>query len=542
MKLDDLNLLKTHCLIDGSWRDANSIATFPVTNPANGELLAVVPDMGAAETRRAIDAADRAWPAWRGKTAKERSAILRKWHELMLAHADDLALLMTSEQGKPYAEAKGEVLYAASFVEWFAEEAKRVYGDTVPATQADKRLVVIMQPIGVCAAITPWNFPAAMITRKVAPALAAGCTVVLKPAEQTPLTALALAELAQRAGFPPGVFNVVTGSAASAPKIGGELTGNPTVRKLSFTGSTEVGRLLMAQCAPTVKKVSLELGGNAPLIVFDDADLDAAVEGALASKYRNTGQTCVCANRLLVQDGIYDAFAARLAEAAKRMKVGAGTEAGVLLGPLIDAQALAKVEEHVADALARGARVLTGGRRHALGGTFYEPTVIVNANHTMVGVMEETFGPTLPIMTFKTDEEAIKLANDSKFGLTASVWSRDKARAERIARKLEAGTITINDHAYTYGVVDTPWQGVKESGVGRSHSKLGLMEFVFPKHINIDYFPDSMKKRPWWYPYSNAGYDLFKGVSKLMFGTKGIGEKITGLRMVVKNIKNALKV
>mgnify|MGYP003376028184 CR=1 FL=1 len=385
MKLNDLALYRTQALIGGAWCDADSGAAFDVANPASGERLARVPDMGAAETRRAIEAAEAAWPAWRNRTAKERAAVLRKWFELMMANQDDLAAIMTGEQGKPLSEAKGEVAYAASFVEWFAEEAKRVYGDTIPATQADKRLIIVRQPVGVCAAITPWNFPAAMITRKVAPALAAGCTVVVKPAEQTPLTALALAELAQRAGFPPGVFNVVTGSAASAPKIGGELTGNPIVRKLSFTGSTEVGRLLMAQCAPTIKKLSLELGGNAPLIIFDDADLDAAVEGALASKYRNTGQTCVCANRLLVQDGIHDAFAARLAEAAKKMKVGAGTEAGVLQGPLIDAQALAKVEEHVADALAKGARVLTGGRRHALGGTFYEPTVIADVTYLVDG-------------------------------------------------------------------------------------------------------------------------------------------------------------
>ncbi len=481
MKLDDLNLLKTHCLIDGSWRDANSSATFPVTNPANGELLAVVPDMGAAETRRAIDAADRAWPAWRGKTAKERSAILRKWHELMLAHADDLALLMTSEQGKPYAEAKGEVLYAASFVEWFAEEAKRVYGDTIPATQPDKRLIVVKQPVGVCAAITPWNFPAAMITRKVAPALAAGCTVVVKPAEQTPLTALALAELAQRAGFPPGVFNVVTGSAASAPKIGGELTGNPTVRKLSFTGSTEVGRLLMAQCAPTVKKVSLELGGNAPLIVFDDADLDAAVEGALASKYRNTGQTCVCANRLLVQDGIYDAFAARLAAAVQKMRVGPGTEAGVLQGPLIDAQALAKVEEHIADALAKGAKVLTGGRRHALGGTFYEPTVIAEVTPDMKCAREETFGPVAPLFRFKTEAEAIAMANDTEFGLAAYFFSRDVARCFRVAEALEYGMVGVNTGIMSNEVA--PFGGVKQSGIGREGSKYGIEEYLEIKYL-----------------------------------------------------------
>jgi succinate-semialdehyde dehydrogenase/glutarate-semialdehyde dehydrogenase len=481
MRLEDLNLLRTQCLIGGAWCGADGGATFPVGNPANGELLAEVPDMGAAETRRAIAAADAAWPAWRNRTAKERSAVLRKWFELMLAHADDLALLMTSEQGKPLAEAKGEVAYAASFIEWFAEEAKRVYGDTIPATQADKRLIVVRQPIGVCAAITPWNFPAAMITRKVAPALAAGCTVVVKPAEQTPLTALALAELAQRAGFPPGVFNVVTGSAASAPKIGGELTGNPTVRKLSFTGSTEVGRLLMAQCAPSIKKVSLELGGNAPLIVFDDADLDAAVEGALASKYRNTGQTCVCANRLLVQDGIYEAFAARLAEAAKKMKVGAGTEAGVLQGPLIDQQALAKVEEHVADALAKGARVLTGGRRHALGGTFYEPTVIADVTPDMKCAREETFGPVAPLFRFKTEAEAVALANATEFGLAAYFFSRDVARCFRVGEALEYGMVGVNTGIMSNEVA--PFGGVKQSGIGREGSKYGIEEYLEIKYL-----------------------------------------------------------
>ena len=481
MRLEDLNLLRTQCLIGGAWCGAEGGATFPVGNPANGELLAEVPDMGAGETRRAIAAADAAWPAWRNRTAKERSAVLRKWFELMLAHADDLALLMTSEQGKPLAEAKGEVAYAASFIEWFAEEAKRVYGDTIPATQADKRLIVVRQPIGVCAAITPWNFPAAMITRKVAPALAAGCTVVVKPAEQTPLTALALAELAQRAGFPPGVFNVVTGSAASAPKIGGELTGNPTVRKLSFTGSTEVGRLLMAQCAPSIKKVSLELGGNAPLIVFDDADLDAAVEGALASKYRNTGQTCVCANRLLVQDGVYEAFAARLAEAAKKMKVGAGTEAGVLQGPLIDQQALAKVEEHVADALAKGARVLTGGRRHALGGTFYEPTVIADVTPDMQCAREETFGPVAPLFRFKTEAEAIAMANDTEFGLAAYFFSRDVARCFRVGEALEYGMVGINTGLIS--VAEVPFGGVKQSGLGREGSRHGIEDYVEMKYL-----------------------------------------------------------
>jgi len=481
MKLNDLALYRTQALIGGAWCDADSGAAFDVANPASGERLARVPDMGAAETRRAIEAAEAAWPAWRNRTAKERAAVLRKWFELMLAHSDDLAFLMTGEQGKPLSEAKGEVAYAASFVEWFAEEAKRVYGDTIPATQADKRLIIVRQPVGVCAAITPWNFPAAMITRKVAPALAAGCTVVVKPAEQTPLTALALAELAQRAGFPPGVFNVVTGSAASAPKIGGELTGNPIVRKLSFTGSTEVGRLLMAQCAPTIKKLSLELGGNAPLIVFDDADLDAAVEGALASKYRNTGQTCVCANRLLVQDGIHDAFAARLAEAAKKMKVGAGTEAGVLQGPLIDAQALAKVEEHVADALAKGARVLTGGRRHALGGTFYEPTVIADVTPEMKCAREETFGPVAPLFRFHTEAEAVALANATEFGLAAYFFSRDVARCFRVGEALEYGMVGVNTGIMSNEVA--PFGGVKQSGIGREGSKYGIDEYLEIKYL-----------------------------------------------------------
>jgi len=481
MKLNDLALFRMQALVGGVWCGADSGATFPVTNPASGERLAAVPDMGAAETRRAIEAADRAWPGWRGRTARERAAVLRKWFELMLANAADIAHLMTAEQGKPYGEAMGEVAYAASFVEWFAEEAKRNYGDTIPATQADKRLIVIKQPIGVCAAITPWNFPAAMITRKVAPALAAGCTVVVKPAEQTPLTALALAELAQRAGFPPGVFNVVTGSAASAPKIGGELTGNPVVRKLSFTGSTEVGRLLMAQCAPTIKKVSLELGGNAPFIVFDDADLDAAVEGALASKYRNTGQTCVCANRLLVQDGIYDAFAVKLAARVKALRVGGGMEEGVVLGPLIDAQALAKVEEHVADALAKGAKVLTGGRRHALGGTFFEPTVIAGVTPDMKCAREETFGPVAPLFRFRTEAEAIALANDTEFGLAAYFFSRDVARCFRVGEALEYGMVGVNTGIMSNEVA--PFGGVKQSGIGREGSKYGIEDYLEIKYL-----------------------------------------------------------
>ena len=477
--LKDPSLFKTQAYIDGQWID--SARRFAVTDPASNAELAQVPALAPMHAQLAIDAANAAWPAWRALPAKQRAAILRKWFDLLVANADDLARLMTAEQGKPLAEAKGEVLYGASFVEWFAEEAKRVYGETIPSPDATKRLLVLKQPVGVCAAITPWNFPLAMITRKVAPALAAGCPVVIKPAEQTPLTALALAELAQRAGFPPGAFNVVTGSAASAPKIGGELTGNPTVRKLSFTGSTEVGRLLMAQCAPSIKKVSLELGGNAPLIVFDDADLDAAVEGALASKYRNTGQTCVCANRLLVQDGIYEAFAARLAEAAKKMKVGAGTEAGVLQGPLIDQQALAKVEEHVADALAKGARVLTGGRRHALGGTFYEPTVIADVTPDMKCAREETFGPVAPLFRFKTEAEAVALANATEFGLAAYFFSRDVARCFRVGEALEYGMVGVNTGIMSNEVA--PFGGVKQSGIGREGSKYGIEEYLEIKYL-----------------------------------------------------------
>jgi succinate-semialdehyde dehydrogenase / glutarate-semialdehyde dehydrogenase len=478
MKLDDAAFLRSQCYIDGKWVDADDRATLAVHNPASGEVLAQVPDLGADETRRAIAAADAAWPLWRAKTGKERGAILRRWFDLMLTHAEDIARLMTAEQGKPYAEAKGEVAYAASFVEWFAEEAKRVYGDTIPAPTADKRLIVIKQPIGVCAAITPWNFPAAMITRKVAPALAAGCTVVVKPAEQTPLTALALAELAARAGFPAGVFNVITGDPV---QIGGELTSNPTVRKLSFTGSTEVGRLLMAQCAPTVKKISLELGGNAPFIVFDDADVDAAVDGAIASKYRNTGQTCVCANRLLVHEPVYEAFAAKLAARVRQMKVGDGMAEGVVQGPLIDRQALKKVEEHIADAVAKGAKVLTGGRRHGLGGTFYEPTVITGVTPDMVCAREETFGPVAALFRFGTEEEAIGLANATEYGLAAYFYSRDIARCFRVGEALEYGIIGINS-----GIISNemaPFGGVKQSGIGREGSKYGIDEYLEIKYL-----------------------------------------------------------
>jgi len=477
--LKDPKLLRDQAYIDGAWRKADSGKSFPVTNPATGQTIAEVADLGAKETRAAIEAANAAWSGWRKKIAKERAATLRRWFDLIIQNQDDLALLMTSEQGKPLAEAKGEAVYAASFVEWFAEEAKRVYGDTIPQHGPDKRLVVIKEPIGVVAAITPWNFPAAMITRKVAPALAAGCPVVVKPAEQTPLTALALAELAERAGFPKGVFNVVTTN--RAPEVGLELTTNPIVRKIGFTGSTEIGKLLMKQASSTVKKISLELGGNAPFLVFDDADLDAAVSGAMVSKYRNTGQTCVCANRILVQDGVYDAFAKKLAEAASKLKVANGLEAGAQQGPLIDENALKKVEEHLADALAKGAKVITGGKRHALGGTFFEPTVVVDVTTQMKMAREETFGPVAPLFRFKTEDEAVRLANDTEFGLAAYFYSRDVGRVWRVAEALEYGMVGIND-----GLISTevaPFGGIKESGIGREGSKYGIEEFVEIKYL-----------------------------------------------------------
>ncbi|MEW6163632.1 MAG: NAD-dependent succinate-semialdehyde dehydrogenase [Pseudomonadota bacterium] len=481
MQLRDSELQRRQAFVGGAWMAADSGASVTITNPATGEMLGAVPDMGSAETRRAIAAAENAWPVWRALTAKQRGAILRQWHDLIIANADDIALLMTSEQGKPLAEARGEVLYAASFVEWFAEEGKRVYGDVIPQTVATQRLLVLKQPIGVAAAITPWNFPCAMITRKVAPALAAGCPVVVKPAEQTPLTALALAVLAERAGFPPGVFNIVTGSAANAPVIGGELTGNPAVRKLSFTGSTEVGRILMAQCAPTLKKISLELGGNAPFIVFDDADIDAAVEGAMASKYRNAGQTCVCANRLLVQEGIYEAFAQKLAARVAALKVGAGTEEGVNQGPLIDVQALAKVEAHVADAVAQGARVLTGGKRHARGGTFFEPTVLADVTPAMRCAREEIFGPVAPLFRFKDEAEAIALANATEYGLAGYFYARDLSRVWRVAEALEYGMVGVNVGLIANEVA--PFGGVKASGIGREGSKYGIDEYLEMKYV-----------------------------------------------------------
>ena len=481
LQLKDMRLLKRKGYIDGKWVDADAGGSFAVTNPATGEKIVEVTDMGAAETRRAIDAAQRALPAWRAKPAKERAAVLRKWYDLILAHADDLALLMTTEQGKPLAEARGEVVYGASFVEWFAEEGRRAYGDVIPTTAPDRRLLAIKQPIGVGAAITPWNFPIAMITRKVAPAFAAGCTVVAKPAEATPLSALALMELAEQAGFPPGVFNVIVGNGDKSPEIGLEMCTNPVVRKVSFTGSTEVGRILLRQCADTVKKLSLELGGNAPFIVFDDADLDAAVEGALASKYRNAGQTCVCANRLYVQDGVYDAFAKKLAARVAQFKVGAGTEEGVTIGPLIEPAAVAKVEEHVADALAKGAKLALGGKRHARGGLFFEPTILTDVTPQMRVAREETFGPVAPLFRFKTDDEAIAMANDTEFGLAAYFYSRDVGRIFRAAEGIESGMIGVNTGLIS--TAEAPFGGVKQSGLGREGSKYGIDEYLEVKYL-----------------------------------------------------------
>lgn len=481
MTLKDTSLLRSQAYIDGNWVSADSGQTYAVTNPATGETLAEVPRMGANETRRAIDAAAAALPGWRAKSAKERGAVLRKWGELMLENADDLAALMTLEQGKPLAEAKGEVGYAASFFEWFAEEAKRVYGDVIPSPTNDRRLVVIKQPIGVCAGITPWNFPSAMITRKVGPAIAAGCTFVIKPAEQTPLSAFALAELAERAGLPKGVFNIVIGDAEDAPAIGGELTSNPIVRKISFTGSTEVGKILLRQSADTVKKVSLELGGNAPFVVFDDADVDAAVEGAMLCKFRNTGQTCVCANRIYAQAGVYEEFTKKLAEKAGAMKVGSGFEADVAQGPLIDAQALEKVERHVADATARGAQIVTGGKRHALGGTFFEPTVLSGVTMEMAMAQEETFGPVAPVYKFEDDADVIRMANDTPYGLAAYFYSRDIGRIWRTAEALEYGIVGVNTGIISNEVA--PFGGVKESGLGREGSMYGIDDFTEIKYI-----------------------------------------------------------
>jgi succinate-semialdehyde dehydrogenase/glutarate-semialdehyde dehydrogenase len=480
MQLKDSSLLRQHGFIHGEWRSARSGATIAIRNPANGTVVGEVPVMGATETREAIDAAAKAMPAWAKRTAKERAVILRRFAELMLANADDLAIIMTSEQGKPLAEAKGEVAYAASFLEWFAEEGKRVYGDVIPTFRADARLLVLRQPVGVAAAITPWNFPAAMITRKLGPALAAGCSFVCKPAPQTPFSALALAELGRRAGLPPGVFNVVTGD---AEQIGGELTSNPLVRKLSFTGSTAVGKKLIAACAGTVKKVSMELGGNAPFIVFDDADLDAAVQGLMASKYRNTGQTCVCANRVYVQDGVYEAFAAKLAVAVAGLRVGDGLAGPTDQGPLIDERALAKVQAHIADAISQGARIAAGGKPHALGGTFFEPTILLDVTPGMRVSREETFGPVAPLFRFHNEAEAIQLANDTEFGLAAYFFTRDLARSWRVQEALEYGLVGVNT-----GLISTevaPFGGMKESGLGREGSRYGIDEYTEMKYVCV---------------------------------------------------------
>jgi len=478
--LKDELLHRQRCYVKGAWTEADDGRTVTVENPATGEVLGTVPRMGAAETRRAIEAAEAALPAWRARPAKERAAILRRWFDLMMANQEDLATLMTAEQGKPRTESRGEIAYAAGFIEWFGEEAKRVYGDTIPGYTADRRILVLKEPIGVVAAITPWNFPAAMITRKAGAALAAGCTVVVKPASATPFSALALAELGERAGLPPGVLNVVTGDSGA---IGKELTTNPIVKKVSFTGSTEVGKQLMAQSAGTVKKVSLELGGNAPFIVFDDADVDAAVAGAVASKYRNSGQTCVCTNRFLVQAGIHDLFARKLAEAVNQLKVGNGLQAETQQGPLIDKAAVKKVEEHIGDAVGKGAKVIAGGHRHALGGTFFEPTVLVGATPSMALAREETFGPVAPIFKFETEAEAIRMANDTEFGLAAYFFTRDLARSWRVQEALEYGMVGLNT-----GLISTevaPFGGVKESGMGREGSKYGIEDYLTVKYVCV---------------------------------------------------------
>ncbi|PLX79768.1 MAG: succinate-semialdehyde dehydrogenase I [Desulfuromonas sp.] len=478
LNLQDTNLFRQQCYLNGAWTGADNSETIDVTNPANGSIIGNIPKMGVRETRRAISSANLAWPGWRTKTAGERSAILRRWSELMLANQDDLARLMTAEQGKPLAESKGEIAYAASFLEWFAEEAKRIYGDIIPPHQGDKRIVVLKQPVGVCAAITPWNFPAAMITRKAGAALAAGCTMVVKPATATPFSALALAELGERAGIPAGVFSVVTGASSA---IGGEMTGNPLVRKLTFTGSTEIGKSLMEQCAGTMKKISMELGGNAPFIVFDDADLDAAIDGAMISKYRNTGQTCVCTNRFLVQAGIYDAFAEKLAERVGKLRIGDGLQGETDQGPLIDLAAVAKVEEHIGDAVAKGAKVVCGGQRHALGGSFFEPTVLTGVSAEMLVMGEETFGPLAPLYRFDTEAEAIRLANDTEYGLAAYFYTRDLARSWRVGEALEYGMVGLNT-----GLISTtvaPFGGVKESGLGREGSKYGVDDYLEIKYL-----------------------------------------------------------
>ena len=479
LELRDPGLLAENAFINGVWCGANSNETFEVTNPSTGEVLARLPNLGTADARRAIDAASDAQRDWAGRVAKERSGILRKWYELMVENADDLATILTAEMGKPIAEAKGEILYGASFVEWFAEEAKRIYGDVIPETQEGRRIIVLKQPVGVVASITPWNFPNAMITRKVAPALATGCTIVAKPAAMTPLSATALGVLAERAGMPPGVFNVVP--SRKSREIGGEFCSNEKVRKLTFTGSTSVGRVLMRQCADDIKKISLELGGNAPFIVFDDADIDAAVEGAMQSKFRNAGQTCVCANRIYVQDGIYEAFASRLTEQVAALKVGDGFGDGVNQGPLIEPAAVEKVEEHVSDAVGKGARILRGGRRHELGGTFYEPTVLADVNRDMLVTREETFGPVAPLYRFADEDDVVDQANDTEFGLAAYFYARDLRRVWKVAERLEYGIVGINA-----GIISTevaPFGGMKQSGLGREGSKYGVDDFLEIKYL-----------------------------------------------------------
>ena len=475
LKLKDPSLFKQQCYLNGEW--VSGTDTTEVTNPATGEVIGHVPKLGQAEAAKAIADANAAWPAWRKKTAKERATILKKWFDLMIANADDLALIMTSEQGKPLAEAKGEIMYAASFIEWFAEEGKRIYGDTIPTHAGDKRIMVTKEPIGVCVAITPWNFPSAMITRKAGPALAAGCPMIVRPADLTPFSALALAELAQRAGIPGGVFQVITGRSTL---IGAEFTTNPTVRKLSFTGSTEVGRKLIEQCAPTVKKVSMELGGNAPFIVFNDADLDAAVEGAIASKYRNAGQTCVCANRLYVQSGVYDAFAQKLADAVGQLHVGNGVDSGVTTGPMIDEKAVEKVEEHIADAVAKGASIKMGGKRHSLGHSFFEPTILTNVTQDMAVAKEETFGPLAPLFKFESEDEVIGYANDTEFGLASYFYSRDIGRIFRVSEALEYGMVGVNTGLISNEIA--PFGGVKQSGLGREGSKYGIEDYLVIKY------------------------------------------------------------
>ncbi len=478
--LRDSSLLKEQCYIDGEWVDANNGKTIDVTDPSNGDTIGTIPNLGSAETKRAIEAAHTAFQSWKRTTAKERAAILKRWFDLMMENQEDLAILMTREQGKPLAESRGEIAYGASFIEWFAEEAKRIYGDTIPSPAADRRILVLKQPVGVCGAITPWNFPNAMITRKCGPGLAAGCTMVVKPATFTPYSALALAELGERAGLPKGVFNVLTGSAR---EIGGELTSNDLVRKITFTGSTEIGRTLLKQSADTVKKVSMELGGHAPMIVFDDADLDVAVKGAIASKFRNSGQTCVCTNRIFVQEKVYDAFAQKFAEAVKALKVGNGLDDGVAQGPLIEPAAVDKAEAHVEDAKAKGAKVLAGGNRHALGGQYFEPTVLGDCTSDMIITTEETFGPVAPLYRFSDDDDVVTMANNTEYGLASYFFARDIGRVFRVAEDLEAGIVSVNEGIFSTEVA--PFGGYKHSGIGREGSKYGIDDYLEIKYVNL---------------------------------------------------------